>query len=315
MNIQQEIIEYLNLKNFVILPGLGTLTAEFSEPYLDDNNNIVPSEKVVKLLDYLEDSSDIKLLSYLKDKTGLSQSKIQNEYFSFLDKFNYSLQNYGDFYWAGLGLFSKNAEDGRLNFLFFKESPNKEDIPATPKKGLQVVEEKQEIVISPPAQLPLEEAVIDEEIPGKKNNFLKIILYLLPVILLFGAFIYTVFFKPNTEKAVSIENQIQDQPKEEIKSEQPGVVPDESKKDRTGPETTVKSEHIVRVGYYRDSEDADYIATYLAENGYPSRVRPYGRLFKVFLVAKSESQAMQYIDEVKLLVKEVPVYENKELQK
>lgn len=332
MNIQNEIVEYLETHDFVLLPGIGGLTANYSLPFIDSKSNIIASKREIKLLPYLDKEADLSFLNSLKDKHQLSLNTVQNTYINFLESFNKTIIEKGSYDWDGLGKFTFDPKNNTYQFIQTDKVPLKvvkKPVSEIEKvKPLAEIAEPAESHISEDSPVDSKEEVNElpsdkldnfesEEVSEKKPNWL---LYLLPLALLFAAFIYTVFFKPISENTVKVEEHMEESSifeeenkeaefheGEEIIVTESNVNIDNEEVVRV-PDNAV--EHIVRIGYFRNNEEADEVATYLAENGYPSRVRPSGRMFKVFLVAKNENQALQYVEEVKELINDNPIYEN-----
>lgn len=339
MDIQREIVEYLETHDFVLLPGIGGLTADYTLPFIDKDSNIIASKRVIKLLPFLDKEADAGFLNSLKEKHHLTQNTVQNAYISFLESFNKTIIKHGSYDWEGLGKFTFNPQantyqfeqtdevslksvDIQVNVAEQRFNPIKSEVskaganqvleqsPVNFKQEQKVLEVSIDEPDYPDSEYP-EEPVIE-----KKTNWL---LYLLPLVLLFAAFVYTVFIKPISKKSVLEEETTEEVviTGEEVTEVKPLEFQGSEEESRTivSNEEVVSStegaiEHIVRIGYFRNNEEADEVATYLAENGYPSRVRASGRMFKVFLVARNDNQALQYVEEVKELINENPIYEN-----
>lgn len=70
-----------------------------------------------------------------------------------------------------------------------------------------------------------------------------------------------------------------------------------------------KSNYTINIGIFKVRENVDNLATYLAENGIPAKVRPSGGKYKVYVSAESEEQAKEFVDKIEQLTGERPVYQ------
>ena len=134
---------------------------------------------------------------------------------------------------------------------------------------------------------------------------------------------YTIFFKPSQNKVekksmvdeIDSLSMIQQQTMTDTSAE-PRIVADEKEnQEKSGikePKNGNQSnkEHIISIGVFKNKENVDNLASYLAENGLPVRVRNNGGNIKIFIVANSEEQALEFVEKIEQLTGEKPVYEN-----
>jgi len=323
MNIQSEIRDYILSHDFVMLPGIGAFVAEYSKPYFDLNGNIVPAERKIRFNPLLRNDSDVEILQVFKDRMNISDGEVQQQYFAFLDTVNSQIAAFNRYYWEGLGILLREGPDQAFQFLPFQPSADRpltpeEENTATPapvysRETAPVGQRREERrkSVSEEEFTPGDEP--EEEEGGGSNKALKYLVFALPLALLTAALVYMVFFKPSLRENVKQkEGLILSEPElggEEVTVDtlyiEPAAQPDE-----TAGETPAE-EHVIRVGIYKREKDAGKIVAFLATKGYAAKIRPHGPLFKVYLVADTEEQAMRYIKEVERLIDDTPIYERK----
>lgn len=335
MNIQSEIREYILSHDFVMLPGIGAFVAEYSKPYFDLNGEIVPSERKLRFNPLLRNDSDVEILQVFKERMNISDAEVQEQYFAFLDTVNEQIAAFNRYYWDGFGIILREGPDQAFQFLPFQPSisepakkeetgPANDREPSEKKEGFSketfVFREKEE-AFSGEEPVSGEEAGTEEEPDTEEeseaeerpegNRAVKYLIFALPLALLTAALAYMVFFKPSLRENVK--------EMEGLLLSESGFGAEEVTVDTLYIEAPVPSqvselppeEHVVRVGIYKRSKDADKIVAFLAEKGYTAKIRPHGPLFKVYLGAETEEQAIRYIKEVERLIDDTPIYERK----
>lgn len=315
MNIQSEIRDYINAHDFVMLPGIGAFLAEYSKPYFDTHGNIVPPERKIRFNPHIRNDSDVEILQVFRYRLNISNQEVQNLYFDFLEKLDKTIASNGRFHWDGLGILFKDSEEKNLQFVSTQTSE-----PVKPVEDLPQVKAESNTYI-PPVVLPQRENVLEPILQPEEyepytyerkseSGIVKFLIFALPLALLAGALIYMVFYKPSAKNSVQYNNAAEVMQESDFENDSVEI---DTLLNDPAPAPVIEEkptkEHIVGIGIYKNNKDADKIATFLAEEGYPSRVRPYGSLYKVYLVASSESQALQYVTEVEQLIRDKPVYE------
>lgn len=319
MNIQSEIRDYILSHDFVMLPGVGAFVAEYSKPYFDLNGEIVPAERKIRFNPHLRNDSDVEILQVFKERMNISDAEVQEQYFSFLDTVNEQLAAYNRYYWDGFGILLREGPQEAFQFLPFQPSVSRssdsevQPVPAvqedTPSPSYRVEET---YTAEEPEEEPDEEDEPEERSP-EGNRALKYLIFTLPLVLLTAALVYMVFFKP------SLRENVKDKPLPDT-----GFAPEEVTVDTlysepapqvsdsaSGASEPSGEEHVVRIGIYKRVKDADKIVAFLSEKGYSAKIRPHGPLFKVYLVAETEGQAIRYVKEVEQLIDDTPIYERK----
>ncbi len=315
MNIQSEIRAYILSHDFVMLPGIGAFVAEYSQPYFDENGEIVPSERKLRFNPLLRNDSDVDILQVFKERMHISDEEVQEQYFNFLDTVNEQLGTFNRYYWEDFGILLSEGPGSVLQFLPFRPSENTGELPtgaaalsemAAPREenpgteaftGAEVASDSEEIY----------EEEYEEERGG--NKAMKYLVFALPLALLTAALVYMVFFKPSQRNNVKEDGASwheADLNGEEVTIDTLYIEPAPAEAAVPAPE-----EHVVRIGIYKWSKDADKIVAFLASKGYEGKIRPHGPLFKVYLVAETEDQALRYIKEVERLIDDTPIYERK----
>lgn len=315
MNIQSEIRDYILSHDFVMLPGIGAFVAEYSKPYFDRNGEIVPPERKIRFNPHLRNDSDVEILQVFKERMNITDTEVQEQYFTFLDTVNEQLSVYNRYYWDGFGILLRESPHEAFQFLPFQPSAGLSSEPVAPAPGLQdAIREDVPPVVNtavyseeePDEEDP--EEGLQEERSREGNRALKYLIFTLPLVLLTAALVYMVFFKP------SLRENVKDKPAEPDFEQREEVTVDTLYSEPApSPQVTEPSgeEHIVRIGIYKRSKDADKIVAFLSEKGYSAKIRPHGPLFKVYLVAETEEQAVRYVKEVERLIDDTPIYERK----
>ncbi|MCD8538525.1 MAG: hypothetical protein LRY55_01265 [Leadbetterella sp.] len=330
MNIQSAIRDYIYSHDFVMLPGIGAFVAEYSKPYFDLNGEIVPSERKLRFNPHLRNDSDVEILQAFREKMNISDQEVQEQYFAFLDSVNSEIAAFNRYYWEDFGIILREGPDQAFQFLPFQPSVSEParhvssgDMTSgskdtTPEETF-VFKEREEvfepvgITEDAPAPGTGGEEDGDEDEPEERregNKALKYLIFALPLGLLIAALGYMVFLKPSLRENVKEKTVLKET---DFSPEE--VTVDTLYSEETPPlppgEEPASEEHVVRIGIYKRSIDADKIAAFLATKGYTAQIRPYGPLFMVYLVAETEDQALRYIREVEPLINDTPIYERK----
>lgn len=323
-NIQQEIVNIVLEQDFIVLPGIGAFLTEYSKPYFDKDGEIVLPEKKIEFNPLIDRDLDNKLLSLLSLKVNLPKELLKTEYNEFLNKFRSSIILKQKYEIENLGLFFRN-ENHELEFY-----PEKSNLSQNKEQ-----KEPEEVFIrsiKPSAVKPItvfEEEVLEIDVeanPKRTKSYFKVLLYLFPVFLITTTLAYTIFIKPlknKSEKKNMIEeidsltelqsevlndsifqvNNIE-KPNSDKSSEHKAPIKNQS------PSDSSSNSHIVGIGIFKVKENVDKLAAYLAENGIPARVRKSGDRYKLFVMATSEEQAIDFVRKIEQLTGEKAVYEN-----
>lgn len=336
MNIQSEIRDYILSHDFVMLPGIGAFVAEYTQPYFDKDGEIVPAERKIRFNPLLRNDSDVDILQVFRKRMNISDAEVQEQYFTFLDTVNEQIAAYNRYYWEDFGILVTEGPDAVFQFLPFKPSSVFEEPPVTQKIEESPLMIDPELTEEAPAGIPEEtrpafkESTFAGEEPVEKEEVitvadyqddleedaeqggsraLKYVMFALPLALLTAALVYMVFFKPSSR------GNVKDKPAPVLSDADfsPEEVTVDTLYIEPAPQVTepVAEEHVVRVGIYKREKDADKIVAFLADKGYEAKIRPHGPLFKVYLVAGTEDQAIRYIKEVERLIDDTPIYERK----
>lgn len=318
MNAQSKIKEYINNHDFVMLPGIGAFLAEYTKPYLTANGEIVNPKRKIRFNPELRDDSDIDIL---KNKLNLSETEIQQDYFNLLDEIDDKIAKNGTFHWDGLGIFSKPA-----GILQFVDLSNTEDRDFAKNLNSEILEKKESVLETSKPQIqfreipqtePVESITLDESRLSEPNNlvetkaepnvFLRFLIFAIPLLVLVGALIYTVFLKPSAQK------QVKETPEfieEGFENAQIDTLYQEEVIEETLVAEPQTGQIILRVGVYKKESDANIIASTLKKSAYETaEVSPHGKLFKVSVRANSEEEADKYIDKIEQLLGDRPIYE------
>lgn len=69
------------------------------------------------------------------------------------------------------------------------------------------------------------------------------------------------------------------------------------------------AQYLVKIGVFKNKENVDNLTSFLTENGMPAKVEITKGKYKVYLNAKSESQAIEYMDKIEALTGVRPDFE------
>lgn len=323
-NIQQEIVNIVQEQDFVVLPGIGAFLTVYSKPYFDKEGEIVLPEKKIEFNHLIDRDLDNKLLGLISLKVNLPKELLKTDYNEFLKKFRSSIVLHQKYELENLGLFFKN-ENHELEFY-------QEKSKIRINKELNLPEE---VFISPikpsleKSKIGFEEDDLESEVvtsPKRTKSYLKVLLYLFPVFLITTTLAYTIFIKPlknKSEKKNMVEeidslsvlqnevlndSNLQIDDLEKRNSENNFERKASIKAQSTGDSSS--NRHIVGIGIFKVKENVDNLASYLAENGIPARVRKSGNRYKLFVTANSKEQANDFVQKIEQLTGEKAVYEN-----
>jgi hypothetical protein len=318
-NIQREIVNIVLEQDFVVLPGIGAFLTEYSKPFFDKDGEIVLPEKKIAFNHLIDRDLDNKLLGLISLKVNLPKELLKTDYNEFLNKFRSDIVLYQKFEIENLGLFFKN-ENHELEF-YQEKSKQSQKVDSTKSEEVSIK------AIKPISAKPVE--VLENEDsanPTRTKSYLKVLLYLVPVFLITSTLAYTIFIKPlknKSEKKNMVEeidsltelqsevfndSNIQvdkvEKRNSENNSERKASIKNQSPRDSSS------NSHIVGIGIFKVKENVDNLAAYLAENGIPARVRKSGDRYKLFVMANSEEQAIEFVRKIEQLTGEKAVYEN-----
>ncbi|MCP9748364.1 SPOR domain-containing protein [Lacihabitans sp. CS3-21] len=318
-NIQREIVNIVLEQDFVVLPGIGAFLTEYSKPFFDKDGEIVLPEKKIAFNHLIDRDLDNKLLGLISLKVNLPKELLKTDYNEFLNKFRSDIVLYQKFEIENLGLFFKN-ENHELEF-YQEKSKQSQKVDSTKSEEVFIK------AIKPISAKPVE--VLENEDsanPTRTKSYLKVLLYLVPVFLITSTLAYTIFIKPlknKSEKKNMVEEidsltELQsevfndsnlqvdkvEKRNSENSSERKASIKNQSPRDSSS------NSHIVGIGIFKVKENVDNLAAYLAENGIPARVRKSGDRYKLFVMANSEEQAIEFVRKIEQLTGEKAVYEN-----
>ncbi|MCP9768198.1 SPOR domain-containing protein [Lacihabitans sp. LS3-19] len=315
-NIQKEIEQVIQNQDFIVLPNIGAFISEYSKPYFDGNQEIVLPIKKLEFNEVIDKDLDGKLIELIRQNSKLPEDLIKSEYTDFLKKFRAEIVLNKKFNWDGIGIFYRDEEN---KIVFFPETIEQKieigKLTEEPKKLFQIQERVSFHDIEEQEEL---------EIFEKKRTYSKIFLYLIPLFLLSSILAYSIFIKPSQKKSEkkNMVEEIDSLANLQVKvlndtslSSQKLVISQEKKnekliEDKKTQKIKDNKSYVVSIGVFSKKENVDNLASYLAENGFPARVRPLGKKYKVYVVASSEAQALEYVDKIEQLTELKPVYEN-----
>ncbi|MCP9765009.1 HU domain-containing protein [Lacihabitans soyangensis] len=325
-SIQHDIHHFIQEQDFLVLPGIGSFLADYSKPYFDKTGEIILPTRSLVFNHLIDRDVDDKLFGLLSKNLNLPIELVKSNYYKFLNHFRSSLVLNNKFEWESLGTFYKN-ENQEIVFYPERRPENLVEVVENPKAVVSNLVEKEFNNSYVKEEF---EAEPKEFLSSKPKNYLKLLLYLVPLFIITSTLAYTIFIKPLNKKSEK-KNMVEEidslsNLQKEILSDSDVALEDErviSKKDNERTETKKKSErsendrqdssrksHIVGIGIFKVKENVDNLAAYLAENGIPARVRRFGGKYKLFVTASSEEQADEFVKKIEQLTGEKAVYEN-----
>jgi cell division septation protein DedD len=318
LNIQQEIQALVHEHDFLVLPSIGAFISEYSKPYFDNEGSIVLPEKTISFNHLIDRDVENKLFHIISRNKNISVENVQSEYYSFLVKFRSEIVLNQKFTWEDLGTFYKN---------------DKQELVFYPQKKPKYIPEPAAIEKTEVLQHAVEKIHTDEPesksefIKRGRSNYVKALLYAIPLILISTTLAYTIFIKPSKNKSEkknlveeidSLSNveepQTSETPKREARvetksNENKSNRKEEDNKEDNSNKTSGKN-HIVGIGIFKVKDNVDNLAAYLAENGIPAKVRKSGNRYRLFVTASSPEQANEFVQKIEQLTGEKAVYEN-----
>ena len=247
------------------------------------------------------------------------------------------IEEHNKYSWKNVGIFFKNS-DGNLDFYKEKDEGNNSEfnlIISEIETYEKIQEKSNSDSIFKKSESNYELLKTKIEIDNNRIvhlNFKKIILYALPIVMLFSGLLYIVFLKKDEPRiikkgvfaGIDSEDTITDLSfiKEPIKKAEEtfeNKEKNESSKKKSIENSEIedssqinfeKSENIIiSIGIFINKENVDNLTSYLAENGIPVKFRKEKKYYRVFLNANSRAQAIEFSDKIEQLTGEKPVFE------
>ena len=207
LNLKNEIGKIINEHDFIVLPGIGAFISEYTQPYFDLNNRIVESIKTIKFNSLLSKDVDDKLINLLSIKFGVPFNILNIDYQEFKKYLLLEIEEHNKYSWKNVGIFYKNT-NGKLDFYREKNENNDSEL------NLIITEtEPKEIVLEKSiADSIIKNSVSNSELLNVKLeyennkinpfNYQKIILYALPIVMLFSGLLYIFFLNKEEDQYI-----------------------------------------------------------------------------------------------------------------
>ncbi len=337
LNLKNEIGEIINEHDFIVLPGIGAFISDYTLPYFDLNNKIVESIKTIKFNSILSKDVDNKLINLLSIKKGVPINILNIDYQEFKKYLFLEIEEHNKYSWKNVGIFFKNL-DGNLDFYKEKDEDNNSELNLI----ISEIETNEKIQEKSNSDSIFKKSESNSELLKTKIeiynnrivplNFKKIILYALPIVMLFSGLLYIVFLKKDEpriiKKGVFAEIDSEDTitnlsfikgPIKKAEETFENKEKNESSKKKSIENSEIedssqinfeKSENIlISIGIFINKENVDNLTSYLAENGIPVKFRREKKYYRVFLNANSRAQAIEFSDKIEQLTGEKPVFE------
>lgn len=205
INFEKHLKELLYLEDFIIVPGLGAFIASFSQAKILESGELIEPIKTFEFNGLLNVDEGNKFTNYILRKENLPKAEIELQLKDYLFKFKSSLNTNKKVIFADVCSIERSSEGILLgdfvaeeNFYGKPDFKSSELINPIAVKTLNDVYGKEEVPIQREEAKREEEVVniFEEEIEDESRPWVKYLLYLLPLILVFGALYYLVLNKP-----------------------------------------------------------------------------------------------------------------------
>lgn len=216
INFDKHLKELLYEEDFFIIPSLGAFIATFTQAAITEEGQLIEPTKSFDFNGLLHKDDTEKFINYIKAKENISKGEVIDQLRNYLINFKSALNANGKMILADICAIKISKEgylEGKFNpELNFYSKPSFSE-PVAPISASQKIQE--EISHYPAVQGDeLSEEQENAEYTGDleyeeegQNKWLKYLLYLIPLFLIFGALYYVIFYKPCELKTAS--NQVE----------------------------------------------------------------------------------------------------------
>jgi hypothetical protein len=334
--IKKEIKNIIDQHDFIIVPGLGAFIAEYKRPYVNNFGDLVAGQRYLRFESVIKKDIDNKLFILLSDQTNIPTNYLLSEYSDYLSDVQSELKNHGKFVWENFGSFfvrkdgdieffpesieldKHHKEEVKIEHIFVAEEPSKPDFRLEPP------------VLKAPSPA-LNDSVLTENVRPKDNvtEPYKILLYMVPLFLLIGGLAFSIFVNPESKaknngsmmaEIDSLAKLQEEYRMDSVYKSDPieesiySVERTEEEKSKIEPKIETKVERlytntgaILNIGVYSNKENAELLASTLAEEGVAVRLRPYKGQYKLVAVSADESQTADFEQKITEITGSKPV--------
>jgi hypothetical protein len=202
INFDKHLKDLLYKEDFLIIPGMGAFIAKFSQAKLSETGDIIEPVKSFDFNTLIDTDDSNKFMNYILGKENLPKSDIDIQLKNYLFQIKTDLSTNKKVVLADLCSLQR-TEAGNLNGQFISE------LNFYTKPGFQAVKTQEleevynapvPILENPAKELSNDEIYTSDFEEEEGTNWLKYLLYILPLLLVFGALYYVVLYKPFEKK-------------------------------------------------------------------------------------------------------------------
>lgn len=205
INFDKHLNELLYEEDFLIIPGLGAFIANFTQAKLSDSGEVVGPFKSFDFNGLLNEDDKNKFITYIISKENLPKSDIEIQLKSYLFDLKSKLSTNTKVVLADLCSLEK-SDDGGLVGQFISDL-NFYSKPDFQEKSVDNIEAIYSFLQTTIPELiegeGLNESYSEEfEEEEARTNWLRYLMYILPLLIVFGALYYVVLYKPFEKKEI-----------------------------------------------------------------------------------------------------------------
>ncbi|WP_341225119.1 hypothetical protein [uncultured Arcticibacterium sp.] len=212
INFDKHLKELMYEEDFFIIPSLGAFIASFTQAEITDEGQLIAPKKSFDFNGLLHVDDTDKFINYIKEKENISKGEVIDQLKNYLTRFKNGLNDNGKMILAdvcAIRVSDQGYLEGKFNpELSFYTKPSFSE-PVVPISVSQKI--KEEINQFPQVQgEELTEEEENAEYTGdleeeeSNNKWLKYLLYLIPLLLIFGALYYVILYKPFETKTTIV---------------------------------------------------------------------------------------------------------------
>ncbi|MFT6879459.1 MAG: hypothetical protein ACI8UX_001159 [Psychromonas sp.] len=329
INFDKHFNELLNEEDFLIIPGIGALIAVFTPASLSESGDLIPPSKTFKFSGLLTTDDSHKLLNYLLKKDSQAKEEVEKQLKDHLYQFKSQINTNNAVFFSNV-LAVKKTKEGLLEGKFI----SKEDFytKAVPKNVFnpdvsnavsdKTLEQNKEDVYNEPVLNVdnLYTAEIEEDYEEQENKpWMRYMLYLLPLFLIFGALYYVMFYKP-FQKEVMVTDSA-----EIVSNEALIIETDSLGSDTTNVNTEFtdqnavvqkiekdikKEKYQVSAGLFKNKTNAENLVARMKASGFEAEITVVSGMRRVIVVVNSIDEAEVMSNKIEQFTGDKSVYFN-----
>jgi hypothetical protein len=300
INFDKHLKELLFEEDFLIIPGLGAFIAKFSQAKLSESGEVIGPVKSFDFNSLLDTDDKNKFINYIVSKENLPKSDIEFQLKNYLFDLKSKLSTNTKVVLSDLCSLEKSKEGSLIGqFIselnFYNKPDFQEDLAKNPKV---IFRTPQTISDGVEEQIFNETYTEDFEEEEVRTNWLKYLMYILPLLLVFGALYYVVLYKPFEKKEiVQLENIV---PIEKVISDSTIISDNEIITDNIENPKVVQSglknvkaqqRFEVSAGVFKKKENAENLVQRMKKAGFIAEIKLVSGMRRVFVGVNGVDEA------------------------